>query len=72
MYMVAPKTISAAYLIKPSYQSMCLCISLLSYLDNGSVKCTTPFIARQRSGKMFPQQRNCCARVSVYTSIVAG
>jgi hypothetical protein len=43
MYM-APEPISTA----------CLCLSLLSLLGKGSVKCIPPLIARQRLGKHVP------------------
>jgi hypothetical protein len=43
-----------------SLPSFCVsvCISLLSLLGKGSVKCIPPFIARQRLGKYDPAERN--------------
>jgi hypothetical protein len=35
-----------------------LCVSLLSLLSNGSVKCIPPFVARQRLGKYVPAATN--------------
>jgi hypothetical protein len=57
-YIMAPEPNSTAYFINPSPQSVSVCVSLLSLLGNGSVKCIPPFIARQRLGKHFPAARN--------------
>jgi hypothetical protein len=42
-----------------SLTSVCVsvCVSLLSLLGKGSVKCIRPFIARQRSGKHVPAEK---------------
>jgi hypothetical protein len=58
MYIMAPEPISTAYFINPSYQSASVCVSLLSLLGKGSVKCIPPFIARQRLGKQVPAAKN--------------
>jgi hypothetical protein len=51
MCIMAPEPISTAYFINPSHQSVCpVCVSPLSLLGIGSVKCIPPFIARQRLG----------------------
>jgi hypothetical protein len=55
---------------------MSVCVSLLSLLGNGSVKCNTPFVARQQLGKHVPRAINtfhnktyCWTRVSVGLSV---
>jgi hypothetical protein len=53
-YIMAPEPISTAYFINPSRQSVSACVSFLSLLGKGSVKCIPPFIARQRIGKHVP------------------
>jgi hypothetical protein len=54
--MMAPDPISMAYFINPSDQSVCLYISLLSFIGKGSIKCIPTFIARQRLVNKFPRQ----------------
>jgi hypothetical protein len=51
MYIKAPEPISTAYFVNLSYQSVSVCVSLLSLLGNGLVECIPPFISRQRLGK---------------------
>jgi hypothetical protein len=52
MHIMAPEPISTAVLHK-FLPSVCVsvCVSLLSLLRKGSVKCISPFIARKRLGK---------------------
>jgi hypothetical protein len=38
--------------------SLCVCVSLLSLLGKGLVKCISPFIARKRLGKQVPAAKN--------------
>jgi hypothetical protein len=54
MCIMAPEHKPTAYFIHLSLQSVCLFVSQLSLVGKGSVKCTPPFIARQRSLKYLP------------------
>jgi hypothetical protein len=55
LYIMASKPISTAYFRSPSHQSVC--VSLLSLLGKGSVKCISPFIASNFSINTFPRQQ---------------
>jgi hypothetical protein len=48
--------------LRKSLPSVCVsvCVSLISLLRNGPVKCILPFIARQRRGKHFAAAKNIC------------
>jgi hypothetical protein len=67
MYIMKPEPISTAYSINPSYQCVCVsvCVSLLSLLGKGLVKCIPPFIARQRLTKHVPMATNTCNNRSI-------
>jgi hypothetical protein len=56
MYIMAPVAMSAVCFINPSHQSVC--ISLLSLLGIGSVKCIPHLVRRQRLGKHVPVATN--------------
>jgi hypothetical protein len=53
-YIMASKPISTAYFINPSHQSVCLCVSFLSFLGKGYENCTPVLIAKQRLRKRIP------------------
>jgi hypothetical protein len=55
-YIMAAESISAAYFVNPSHQSVCL--SFLPLEGNGSVKCISLFGARQQLGKHVPATKN--------------
>jgi hypothetical protein len=57
MYIVAAETISAAYFINPSHRSVCVCVSLLSLLGKGSIKCMPLSLLGNASVNTFPRQR---------------
>jgi hypothetical protein len=56
IYVMAPDSISEAYLIKPSHRSVCL--SLISLLGKAVVKCIWPLIVRQQLNKDVPAAMN--------------
>jgi hypothetical protein len=60
VYIMATETISTAYFINPSHQSVSVFVSILQLLGKGSVKGIPHFIARQRLGKHVPAARNAC------------
>jgi hypothetical protein len=66
---------STARFINPPPPNLCVCVSLLSLLGKGLVKCLPPFIARQRLCEHVPaaieELLDACVYESVYPSIVA-
>jgi hypothetical protein len=58
MYMMTHMPTLTAYFINPSRQSVFVCVSLLSLLGKGSVKCIPPYVAWQRLDKHVPVAKN--------------
>jgi hypothetical protein len=54
---MADEPTSTANFINPSHQSVSVCLSLLSLLGNGSVKCIPLSLLGKNSVKTFPGQR---------------
>jgi hypothetical protein len=65
MYIMAPELISTVYVINPSHQYVSVCVSVLSLLGKHPVKCTPPFIDRQRLEKHAPAAVNTRNNVSI-------
>jgi hypothetical protein len=71
-YAMPLQSISAAYLIKLSLQSMSIGLFFFLLLAIGSVKCILPSAARQRFGKYVPAATNACNNKRILDICVCG
>jgi hypothetical protein len=70
MYIMATEPISTAYFINLPSVYMCVCVSLLSLLGNGSIKCIPPNVARQRLGNHVTAATNTCNNRQIVGRII--